>query len=567
MKYRALRLSIRQKLYVLVLVCMTAALCLAGASIAFSGRVAETARAIDRERFAPLTKLQELGTQLKEVRFRLAGVLLDQMPIPGSRNHLRETTQSATVLWRDFKQAAGRLDAETAALVAAIDAEMPRFHQFAEALGKAYEADDAKVLQALLEDEWPVVQQKIVKPLDAVVPAFRAAVARETGALEAGARRFRDLTAASALAVLLVILALATLVGRSVMSGVGTAMAVAEALARGDLTQEPRERSHDELGQLLSALDGTVVRLRGTIAEVRRGTSAMATSANEVAAGSTDLSQRTEEQASSLAQTASSMEELTTTVQRSAENAARVREVATEAAEVAARGGEVIAQVVSTMNAINGSSRRIMDITGVIDGIAFQTNILALNAAVEAARAGEHGRGFAVVAAEVRILAQRSAASAKEIKQLIDASVHQVQDGTRLVDVAGTTMSQIVSSVHRANDIVGEMAAATRAQAGGLDEVNRAVGQMDHVTQQNAALVEEASAAAESLKQQAQELVRAVAVFRLPGAVEQEPAAANLPIHPIRPIRTRPPVASEPDAALPRARSTRVGATSHSALH
>ena len=514
-------LSIRQKLYILGFVCIVGALSLAGAAIVFSGRVAEAAQDIAQDRFAPLTKLQALSSGLKEVRFRLAGVLLDQMPIPGSRHHLKETAEAAPVLWREFKAAAGAVDDDSARLVASIDADMLQFEKFAANLDKAYASDDRKQLVEMLEDEWPLVQQKIVKPIDALVPSLSAAVEQETTQLGASARHFRDFTATAALAVLVVILGISLLVIRSLMSGVGAAVAVAEALARGDLTHEVQVRSRDELGKLLGALDVTVTRLRGTIGEVRAGTAAIATAASEVAAGSTDLSQRTEEQASSLEETASSMEELTATVQRSADNARQANEVAKEAAGVAAKGGEVIGEVVRTMGSIAGSSRRIVDITSVIDAIAFQTNILALNAAVEAARAGDQGRGFAVVAAEVRTLAQRSAASAKEIKKLIDDSARQVQDGTRLVEVAGTTMDQIVVQVQRVTTLIQEMGAASREQAGGLEEVNRAVGQMDHVTQQNAALVEQASAAAESLKQQAQGLVNAVAVFKVPETAAQ----------------------------------------------
>jgi methyl-accepting chemotaxis protein len=299
---------------------------------------------------------------------------------------------------------------------------------------------------------------------------------------------------------------------------------VAEALARGELTQQAKQRKPDELGQLLAALDVTVARLRGTIGDVRAATGAIATASDEIAMANADLSQRTEEQASSLEETASSMEELTRTVQQNADSARAANQLVAGAVDAASQGGSVIGEVVRTMGAIDASSKKIVDITGVIDGIAFQTNILALNAAVEAARAGEQGRGFAVVAAEVRTLAQRSAASAKEIKQLIDHSVHDVQDGTRLVALAGSTMDQIVGSVQRVNGIISEMAAASQEQAQGIEEVSRAVAQMDHVTQQNAAMVEEASASAESLKEQARQLVGAVAVFRLGDAESASPA-------------------------------------------
>jgi methyl-accepting chemotaxis protein len=243
----------------------------------------------------------------------------------------------------------------------------------------------------------------------------------------------------------------------------------------------------------------------------------ISTAASEIASGNQDLSQRTEEQASSLEETASSMEELTSTVKQNADNARQANQLAAGASEVAVKGGAVVGQVVQTMSSINESSKKIVDIISVIDGIAFQTNILALNAAVEAARAGEQGRGFAVVATEVRTLAQRSAAAAKEIKELISDSVSKVEDGTRLVDEAGSTMDEIVSAVKRVTDIMAEISAASQEQSSGIEQVNQAVTQMDEVTQQNAALVEEAAAAAESMQEQAHELTQVVGTFKLPG--------------------------------------------------
>jgi methyl-accepting chemotaxis protein len=536
-------LSIRQKLAILGLVCLLGAMALAGMSILFSGRVAQTARTINDERFAPLAKLQELTTHLKEVRFRLAGVLLDQMPVAGSRIHLHETTQAAPKLWQEFKAASGSLDAESTKLVEAIDADMPRFQQFAAALDKAYGAEDKQALSSLLEDEWPLVQQRIVKPLDAMLPTFSAAVARESESLATYSHRYRDSVAVAALLIAAITILIAVLVARSVMAGVAEAKAMAEALARGDLTLHARERRPDELGQLLVALDGTVARLRATIGDVRGASRTIAQASSEIARGNADLSQRTEQQASALEETASSMEELTSTVQQNADNARVANDLAAGAVQVATQGGSVIGQVVRTMGAIDGSSKRIVDITGVIDAIAFQTNILALNAAVEAARAGDQGRGFAVVAAEVRTLAQRSAASAKEIKKLIDESAQQVQDGTRLVDQAGKTMAEIVGSVQRVSEIIAQMAAASREQATGIQEVGQAINQMDHVTQQNAAMVEEASAAAASLKEQAAHLVDAVAVFRVAEEAAQLHEDVAPPVHSTKPTLRVLPVA------------------------
>jgi methyl-accepting chemotaxis protein len=255
--------------------------------------------------------------------------------------------------------------------------------------------------------------------------------------------------------------------------------------------------------------------LRKIAGEVRMGTEAISAASKQLSAGNSDLSQRTEEQASSLEQTASSMEQLTSTVKQNADNAMQANQLAAGASNVAMEGGKVVGEVVQTMSSINESSRKIVDIIGVIDGIAFQTNILALNAAVEAARAGEQGRGFAVVAGEVRSLAQRSAAAAKEIKELITDSVGKVDAGSALVGQAGKTMDAVVASVKRVTDIIAEIAAASREQTEGIEQVNQAITQMDHVTQQNAALVEEAAAAAESMEEQAQRLAEAVAVFKV----------------------------------------------------
>ncbi|GAA4348239.1 methyl-accepting chemotaxis protein [Variovorax defluvii] len=293
------------------------------------------------------------------------------------------------------------------------------------------------------------------------------------------------------------------------------AVKVAQSVAAGDLTSRIEASTTDETGQLLRALHEMNASLTRIVGQVRSGTDTIATASGQIASGNQDLSSRTEEQASSLEETAASMEELTSTVKQNADNARQANQLALCASEVAVKGGEVVGQVVDTMGSIHASSKKIVDIIGVIDGIAFQTNILALNAAVEAARAGEQGRGFAVVAAEVRNLAQRSASAAKEIKGLIDDSVGKVDAGTALVGEAGKTMGEIVDSIRRVTDIMGEITAASQEQTQGIEQINQAITQMDQVTQQNAALVEEASAAAQALQEQAGSLVDSVRVFRL----------------------------------------------------
>jgi methyl-accepting chemotaxis protein len=310
-------------------------------------------------------------------------------------------------------------------------------------------------------------------------------------------------------------LGLALWIARIVARPLAEAVKVAQSVAAGDLTSHIEAQTTDETGLLLEALRAMNHSLVNIVGEVRTGTDTIATASSQIASGNQDLSSRTEEQASSLEETAASMEELTSTVKQNADNARQANQLAVSASEVAVKGGNVVSQVVDTMGSINASSKKIVDIIGVIDGIAFQTNILALNAAVEAARAGEQGRGFAVVASEVRSLAQRSAAAAKEIKTLIGDSVEKVEEGSKQVEEAGRTMDEIVGSVKRVTDIMGEITAASQEQTSGIEQINQAISQMDQVTQQNAALVEEASAAAQSLQEQAGSLVQAVSIFKL----------------------------------------------------
>ncbi|WP_034296572.1 methyl-accepting chemotaxis protein [Herbaspirillum sp. RV1423] len=317
------------------------------------------------------------------------------------------------------------------------------------------------------------------------------------------------------IAIVVIALALAIWVARIVSVPLNKAVSVARRVAEGDLGADIRPESTDETGELMVSLKAMNDSLLKIVGEVRTGTDTIATASTQIASGNLDLSSRTEQQAGSLEETASAMEELTSTVKQNADNARQANQLAVSASEVAQQGGAVVGQVVDTMGSINESSKKIVDIISVIDGIAFQTNILALNAAVEAARAGEQGRGFAVVASEVRSLAQRSAAAAKEIKVLIDDSVDKVDSGSKLVEQAGTTMAEVVASVRRVTDIVGEISAASTEQSTGIEEVNRAITQMDEVTQQNAALVEQAAAAAQSLQEQAGKLAQVVSVFKL----------------------------------------------------
>jgi methyl-accepting chemotaxis protein len=367
--------------------------------------------------------------------------------------------------------------------------------------------------------------------------AMRQLVELQRKEIDATAQEI-DASAARSLTLIMVLEGLILLLGivcaRYLTVGItrplGTAVDISRRVAEGDLSGEVEVKSKDETGQLLQSLKDMNISLRGIVSNVRNGTDAITTASAEIAAGNLDLSSRTEEQASSLGETASAMEELIATVRQNADNARQASQLAVSASAVAEQGGGVVSQVVDTMGAINASSKKIVDIISVIDGIAFQTNILALNAAVEAARAGEQGRGFAVVASEVRSLAQRSAAAAKEIKELIGDSVAKVGDGSRLVEQAGATMQEVVGSVRRVTDIVAEISAASAEQTHGIEQVNHAITQMDQVTQQNAALVEQAAAAAASMQHQADALTRLVSVFTLhPG---EQPARREIDITP-----------------------------------
>ncbi len=353
----------------------------------------------------------------------------------------------------------------------------------------------------------------------------------------------------SALAFVLAI-AVAIILTRSIVRPLNEAKETAERIASGDLTKDIHPSSGDEVGELMSSMEQMQTALRSLVGEIRESSESIRVASSEVATGNTDLSARTENQASSLQQTAASVEQLTSTVQHSADNARQATQLAGTASEVAAKGGDVVGQVVATMADITESSKRINDIIGVIDGIAFQTNILALNAAVEAARAGEQGRGFAVVAAEVRTLAQRSAQAAKEIKGLISDSVTKVDAGSKLVADAGTTMDEIVAQVKRVTDLIGEISAATIEQSGGIQQVNVAVTNLDQMTQQNAALVEQSAAAADSLKDQAVKLNEAIGVFRITDVGYHAPKAAFVPAPKAIPAPMKPASTPRPHLAV-----------------
>jgi methyl-accepting chemotaxis protein-1 (serine sensor receptor) len=481
----------------------------------------------------PLRELQKV--QYLTVRNRM--LLLDMHTIPKPDNIAKRTeeisknVELSNQAWKEYL--ATDLTPAEKELAPKFEAELAAYRK--DALGPMRDA-----LLAGKRDEAEVLYFEKVSPMSAPVFAdidklleIQVTLAKQQfDQAGAGYQSTRNWSIALSVVAVALGALLAYVITRSITQPVGKAQQFSKAIAAGDLAASIHHNASDEIGSLVRSLKDMQSNLASVVGNVRRGADSVATASAEIAQGNQDLSGRTENQASALEETAASMEELGSTVRQNADSARQANQLATQASSVAVKGGEVVSQVVDTMRGITDSSKRIADIIGVIDGIAFQTNILALNAAVEAARAGEQGRGFAVVAGEVRALAGRSAEAAKEIKSLINTSVERVEHGTALVDQAGATMTEVVASIRRVTDIMGEISAASQEQSQGVSQVGEAVTQMDQATQQNAALVEEMAAAATSLKSQAEDLVRVVAVFRLAegdGGGAHHPAPAPRP--------------------------------------
>ena len=455
---------------------------------------------------------------------------------------LLEDRELSGDLRRDIEATSAEISANQKALEDSItnDEDRAAIAAIGDARAK-YRAEREKMMKRKAAGE--SVREELSQSLEPVARAYLASVHSFVELQERDLRNAKEaaeLAVSRARAIVLGLIALgfvvavlaAAFIARSITGPVARARASALRIAEGDLSESLSATGHDEISEMVVALGSMQASLRDIAGKVRSSADAVSVAASQIATGNTDLSARTEEQASSLQETAASIEEMTATVNQNANNAAEANQVANSAAGVARRGGDAVDQVVKMMESIQSSSRKIGDITGVIDSIAFQTNLLALNAAVEAARAGDQGRGFAVVAGEVRTLAQRSAEAAKQIKSLITDSVGRVDQGARLADDAGKTMNDVVESVSRVSQIIGEMAAATREQSTGIAQVNTAVGDLDKVTQHNASLAEQSTAASESLRHLASEMVEVVSVFRLadhdaPAVVARKPTLAR----------------------------------------
>jgi len=466
------------------------------------------------DRVLPLGDLGVVLDRIQRIRFNTVissyaenpAIVVERKPLNDQR------FAEISTLWPQYM--ATKLTSEEAALAKDFEQQWQSLSQSVDRSMNAALNKDFKAAQQNLHDDMFAKFDAAHTTMFKLLDLQRVLGSNEYKAAHGAYQNLVTLSNSMTVAGLILAVLAGFLLMRAIIRPLNEAVTIANAVASGDLTTRIEVRSTNEMGRLLQALKTMNDNLLDLVGKVRHSTQSIATASGEIASGNMDLSQRTEEQASSLEETASSMEELTSTVRQNAENARQANQLAAGASEVAMKGGTVVGQVVQTMSSINDSSKKVVEIIGVIDGIAFQTNILALNAAVEAARAGEQGRGFAVVATEVRTLAQRSAAAAKEIKGLINDSVAKVDEGTKLVDEAGTTMDEIVAAVKRVTDIMSEISAASQEQSSGIEQINQAVSQMDEATQQNAALVEEASAAAESMKEQSNVLTQAVSVFK-----------------------------------------------------
>ena len=486
-----------------------------------------TLKSVYEDNTLPLKDLSEVNALSMRNRVLVMDMLINPEPANIAKRdaEMRANEEALNTAWAAYT-ATNLSDTEKSLLQALAASRSLYMKEGLLAVSDALKAGNAEQANTLYDEKISPLASKVQASLD----GLKQELVQQAKASFVASQQLRQTVAqitytTTAVALLLGML-LAWLITRSITRPIGRAVEVAETVAAGDLTSVIDASGRDEVAQLLKALKTMNDSLAKTVGQVRAGADSIATGSNQIAIGNNDLSQRTEEQASNLEQTAASMEELTSTVRQNADTARQASQLAQSASEAAASGGQVVAQVVATIQDIADSSRKISEIIGVIDGIAFQTNILSLNAAVEAARAGEQGRGFAVVAGEVRNLAQRSADAAKQIKSLIGQSVDKVEAGTRLADSAGQGMGEIVAQVKRVNDLIAEISAASAEQTQGISQVGDAVAQLDQVTQQNAALVEESAAAADSLKEQAARLAQVVQAFRIDSAAAQPVAAA-----------------------------------------
>ena len=526
------RLSIRARLYFGTIFSLVLLVIIGAMGFIALDRTRGTLEVLFSQRVQTLTDMSDLRTALGDLRRAEKDIIINfnnTVEVAALRESWGKTLAALRKSLAEVRQ----VQAGDAAFVAAIDKSLDEIQQYEAGIVPIFDQIERAQIDGAgggaYADRLKTHMEATDQLFSRLATSAREQMQEARQGVDALAATMSGLIGVALVLALAVLIPLTYLSVRSITRSLAQARDLAERIAGGDLSRDTQALNHDEVGQLVAAMGRMQQSLRGLVRQVQDAAGNISTASSEIATGNHDLSQRTEQTAANLEEAASSMEMLTSTVQQSAQASRQASDFASSAAEVAARGGAVVSQVVSTMDQITTSSRKIADITGVIDSIAFQTNILALNAAVEAARAGEQGRGFAVVASEVRSLAQRSAGAAKEIKELIGSSVERVEDGSRLVSQAGQTMTEIVGSVRRVSGIIHEITASAAEQSDNIGHISQSVTQLDQMTQQNAALVEQSTAASESLREQALQLTRAVSQFKLHDGAAASAQPGGLP--------------------------------------
>ena len=526
------RLSIRTRLYFGTIFSLVLLVIIGAMGFIALDRTRGTLEVLFSQRVQTLTDMSDLRTALGDLRRAEKDIIINfnnTVEVAALRESWGKTLATLRKSLAEVRQ----VQAGDAAFVAAIDKSLDEIKQYEAGIVPIFDQIERAQIDGAgggaYADRLKTHMEATDQLFSRLATSAREQMQEARQGVDTLAATMSGLIGVALVLALAVLIPLTTLSVRSITRSLAQARDLAERIAGGDLSRDTQALNHDEVGQLVTAMGRMQQSLRGLVRQVQDAAGNISTASSEIATGNHDLSQRTEQTAANLEEAASSMEMLTSTVQQSAQASRQASDFASSAAEVAARGGAVVSQVVSTMDQITTSSRKIADITGVIDSIAFQTNILALNAAVEAARAGEQGRGFAVVASEVRSLAQRSAGAAKEIKELIGSSVERVEDGSRLVSQAGQTMTEIVGSVRRVSGIIHEITASAAEQSDNIGHISQSVTQLDQMTQQNAALVEQSTAASESLREQALQLTRAVSQFKLHDGAAASAQPGGLP--------------------------------------
>ena len=526
------RLSIRTRLYFGTIFSLVLLVIIGAMGFIALDRTRGTLEVLFSQRVQTLTDMSDLRTALGDLRRAEKDIIINfnnTVEVAALRESWGKTLAALRKSLAEVRQ----VQAGDAAFVAAIDKSLDEIKQYEAGIVPIFDQIERAQIDGAgsgaYADRLKTHMEATDQLFSRLATSAREQMQEARQGVDTLAATMSGLIGVALVLALAVLIPLTYLSVRSITRSLAQARDLAERIAGGDLSRDTQALNHDEVGQLVTAMGRMQQSLRGLVRQVQDAAGNISTASSEIATGNHDLSQRTEQTAANLEEAASSMEMLTSTVQQSAQASRQASDFASSAAEVAARGGAVVSQVVSTMDQITTSSRKIADITGVIDSIAFQTNILALNAAVEAARAGEQGRGFAVVASEVRSLAQRSAGAAKEIKELIGSSVERVEDGSRLVSQAGQTMTEIVGSVRRVSGIIHEITASAAEQSDNIGHISQSVTQLDQMTQQNAALVEQSTAASESLREQALQLTRAVSQFKLHDGAAASAQPGGLP--------------------------------------